>query len=489
MVLGLMLVVGCHDQLPVPAPKTEGQRSYLLAFYSEGQPAEVWGIDVEGESVGGPTLSLNKSSSMVSIHFTCPLSAMGLPRGPIELLPEEKARIQLPDALALQALSIEDGRASTWTAIDELPSPVATALRRLPTEVTEPSMCDERASTLDIQGRGGPDLRGRSNFVLPLRSGDFLVGTALDRAYRVDRTGRMSLVDLAPDGPWLAAYEDPNQKIWLVAADGRTASGTIDGQWIVETSTVPFKAFQLEGAATDIPITSAALVGPDTNDVPFELFAAGEGRTLARFNVATSTWTEIRVDEKRDRPLGRFSWAGGPRLLWLGERQVLASGVTDDDHELIYVDGDEITREQLPGSAGRPLTLVPQPDGLMVGTLAGRLLQETPDGNWVQLATNNFQYARPIVRDEEVLLVGRIFRLPLLDDLGAFRWLQLIDGELCPVGPAFAPVAYEAHQIAPSEWLIFTLNGSADDEDFGVARLTIGPPGPGGPCSGGTIDL
>ncbi len=477
-----MVGLACHEQIQVPGPEWEGQRSYVLAIFGADELVRLWAVDVdEGRPVAGPDLSLQGSNELITIHFSCPLTALGLPPGEVSLAATPAEQVPLPQALGLQSFRIEDDASETWTILDRLPTPVRDALRRLPVE--PPSACEGRAPELDTTPVPGATGRGRATFALRLQSQRFLIGTATERYFLFDRTGASQSVDIPVEGPFVAGYEAPDETLWLLASDGRTASGRLGGEWTVETSSVPIVRTLVENnVVVGREVASGVLVGPSQAGAPFELYAATDDRTLARFD--GTAWSDLSQGRREPSPLIDTQ---SPELVWLGPGRAVAGDVTDDRQALTWIEAGAIDRVERPLRGDDAPVFLNEPNGgpfesasLLMGTQLGRVyLYESQQ--WTQIGETGRFAAVPITSFQDDLLVGSFQGL-------SFRWYGLVDDEVCPLQPEILPFVFDAWRIAGDEWLLFTQSGFSDDSDFGTLRMRARP-ADGAACPGGTISL
>lgn len=445
----------------------------MLVVQTDEEVPRIWAIDVGPDApTVTPTLSVIGTSRLVAVHFRCPLTALGLPPGEITLKPSPEPEIPLPAAIGLQSLVIDGGEATEWTPILELPPNALTALRRLP---SEPRVwdCIGRTISIDIGSVSAPRPRGRATFALALKSDRILVGTDRALAFTIDTVGTFREVTLAPGGPWLAAYQGPDERIWLLDEDGRLASGRLDGPWTIATSSVPVSR----------SVLSAALAGPRDDQTPFELYAAAEDRTLARFD--GQTWTDLTANPRSEVPDSALALAL-PDLHWLGPGRVLASGVTRRLGTVVWIEAQTSTRTQRVLSGGDIFVEFRETASgtLLGGTLFGEL--RLFDGTqWPVIEANGEGYAAPIIPFEDTFLVGGIDGLTL----GRFQWFQLTEaGGLCPVGTLRLPAAIALWSIGPLQWLHLAASSIETREDFGVIRI-IGHPATREVCAGGAFPL
>ena len=482
-VFAAVTAVGCHEQVQLPAPEWADQRAYLLAVTVDGEPTRLIGVDVAVEASGGPALSLSAGAELVAIHFACPLSALRLPAGEVELRREEADEVPLPRALGLQQLQIGGGASSDWQTIASVPAEVIEALKRLPVEPLS-SECERVSPRLAVESIPVMEARGRAAFGMPLRSGEYLVGTALDRYFVFNADGTSRLVTVGDGvGPFVAGYEAPDGELWLLARDGRLVSGRIGGPWTVATSSVPIaREVRNDDGASVKRVVFADLAGPDRTDVPFELFAATDERTLAHYDGIT--WTNISVATRPDSP-------GGveirPQVIWLAPGEAVASNVGTTLGDVVWTEDARIDREdRLPLDDGVSSLQRTADGGLFLGTVGGDVYAN--DGTtWSLVGRTDRVIAAPIIDYEDGLLVGSV--RGALGVFGSFEWSFLTDERACPIPPANLPVVVEVWQIGRGEWMCWTIQSTNDGDDFGALFLRAERSVDAAPCPGGTVEL
>ncbi len=443
----------------------------------------MWAVDVaEGQPVRGPALSiLEGSATVVSLHFACSLDALGLAPGEIEPRDIASDRVPLPRALGVQTLTVDQDGSSAWQALPGAPDNIIEALRFLP--IDQQIDCTTTAPTLAIDLLPTAERRGAATFGIPLRSGEFLVGTALDNHVVFEATGRSRTVSIGVEGPFIAAYEAPDQTLWLLAKDGRVVSGRLGGSWAVETL-VPILRRDPE---TDEPTSDfGALVGPDNSDDPFELYAATDDQTFVRFD--GTRLTELTRTDRDQRDDGCDDLRE-PELLWVGPGRILAGDVARDCRAVTFFENNVPTIERFLNRRDRVELLERDPDGAAVlGTLRGEVWRRDDDG-WTRLGSTTRSNAEPIIVIQDSMVVGSRLGLP-----GTFQWIQFNDGTVCPLPPANLPLVFAAWPTDAFQWLVFTRQrtfafGEPEQElDFGVIRMSASPT-QATDCGGGTISL
>lgn len=443
--------LGCHEQLGISGPEWDGQRSYLLAVVDDGgAPTRLWAVDVaEGQPVTGPALSVDQDVTLVSLHFSCPLSALGLGPGLIRLTERLTERptstVLLPRALGIQALEIDNGAASDWQSLPAPPVAVVEALRRLPIDAA--SFCATRSPGLATERLPATEGAGAAKFGLPLRAGLFLVGTALDRYVLFERTGERREVTIDVPGPFLAAYEAPDETVWLLAKDGRLVSGRLGGRWRTETSSVPITR---RGPSSGLPTSDfGALVGPDTVDAPFELFAATDDQTFVRFD-GTQLTDLTFVD--RSRQDDGCDTLREPELVWVSPGRVAAGDVANDCRAVTWLDNGTRIVERFLDQRDRVDLLAKRTDGtVLLGSHRGEVWRHTDD-RWTRIGITGRQAAVPFITIGESLVVGSS-----MGSAGTFQWIELTDDNVCPLPPANLPLTLTAWPTAMNEWLLLTI--------------------------------
>ena len=464
VLLAFALLLGCHEQVSVPGPEWPFQRSYLLAVYTDVDPARIWAVDVtEGGPVPGPDLALQGSGELVAIHFSCPLDALGLAGGEALLKTVPETEVPLPRALGVQSLRFDGNDVGSWETTNRVPVEVTEALRRLPVQ-TIPNDCMGRVVSFSTELIPGLPGRGNAVFTLLLQSDQMLVGTNAERYFLVERNASAAPISPGIDGPFVAAYQAPDSRLWLLADDGRIVTGPVQGPW-TETSSVPVSQ----------DFKNGKLVGPDRGDVPFELFAAAGDRTIAHYD--GTDWTDLSIlqsDESRN-----------PELVWLGPGRALAASVDPEDHRVVWIEQGQTRSEPAIDDRDSVIGLWRfEDDRLMLGTRGGNVRQF--DGtSWISLGTISRPRAFPIVPFMDSFLVGS--QEGLLNT-GRFRWFQATEVGLCPVEPDGLPFVLAAWQTKEDEWLLITASRFASDADFGTVFMRV-TPAQGVACPGGTVPL
>ena len=485
-------MAGCHEDLAVPGPAWDDQQAYLLAIdRGDGEVPEIWAFDVDpGLPVRGPSLSLQGTVDLFSVHFPCPLSLLGIPEGRLGLRTDRRPFVPLPRALGIQTLRIDDGNASTWSSTVAVPVEVKDALQALPVG-TPVSNCTGRTPTVTLEPAADiPDDVGEATVVHPLRSGDFFVSTENEMHFIIDGTGNATPVTIDVEAQFLAAYEQPDGTIWLLSDDGRLVSGIVGGAWTVASSTVPFARPAREGGeiVDKARVEQAALVGPDVAGVPMELFAAGDDRTLAHYDPATDTMTDLSVVIRPRNSPNFYASLNSYQadLIWLGPGELIASDVADNRDQLVYVrngDANVVREEQLENDGVS--TIVTRSNGtIMMGTTAGQVLVFA-NPSWTPVARISRRQARPFSQYENSLLVGSVGRPPLNERI--FQWFQVLDTDACAVGDPNLPIVEAIRQLDAQSYLLIT-KGELNNRDFTVRIMTLSP-ATGPTCTGGTIPL
>ena len=444
----------------------------VLTLSSPGR-VSAWAANVAQDgTIAGPVISLREDATVVSIHFGCPLSELGLAEGPIPLRSTPVDNVPLPRALGLQALDIEAGQPTEWRTIPEVPSNVSMALLRLPLD--GPGGCETEVSTLRLEGiRSFTDI-GRATFALRLRSNRMLVGTALGRFLLVNADASTEQVSLVDVGPVIAGFEDPDDTIWVLARDGRIASGRIGGTWEIETSTVP-----MSPQPEDDLVIDAKLVGRRSEQESFALYAAVADRTLARFD--GTEWTDLSVTSRVDRIEHRT-----PTLAWLGDGRVLAGGVARNPNDVIEAEGTSVSEFELFGDDNDyPTFMHGEADGaVLIGTNEGAL-GRFRNGAFDSLGNVRRVVSGPMLDLDNRLVVGT--RTRFLS--ASFQWVEVDGGEDCRLPPSNIPLVVQVLPSQTNQWLLVANQSAFDDRsDVGLFRLRAESPA-GAVCPGGTITL
>lgn len=325
LVLALVFALGvaCGDgDVVVPAPPGHAlDGTTVFVFDVEGTEPEVVVAAGDEARLFAAPLRREGRSRVIALQYEAAPSALGLRPGPLAAAdPEACGALPLPTEGSLHELSVEDGRAGGWRALDARPQVVADL------RVEGPCPChgfvEVKAVPSPITPLGAFG-RGEDERLLLAEDGSFWRLSADATFARVDTA------TAAPEGTVTAAAEEGDGTLWL-ATEAHVFRGD------------PFAGFE---PAFDL-VTSNVFTqlhggqGPDG----FELYGATQGGFLVRLLPGpVETITAPQVLPVDNTTPGR--------VLWLGPRRVMASEARGV-HVFWVEDDVEVARAEVPPELG-----------------------------------------------------------------------------------------------------------------------------------------
>jgi hypothetical protein len=392
-----ILISGCHRNIAVQPPNTDGVRSVVMIEASSDKVLEAYALNIppDGSAPAWPLLQHHGDTQLYMLQFGCTLDRLNLMPGNPMLLDQAQGMSHFPDPI--EKLVTDTAATSRgWTQQSDFPDSIEAAFRRI--KLPDDNVCQSTVATFDPKPIVVPDDRhGPPIFAVRIDDTHILAATKMEMAgvdipthfYEVDTMGNITDVPVdAPDlkmgDSFIGGYHAPNDEYWLMSQKGLLVRGHLGAPFTTVTSTEVLSRYgpNDNGDLEFQGPNEVAMSGPTTADAPFEIFAAGDDpRTFARFDGAR--WTRLAFHYK---PSSAYQIVFVPATAWVAPQHAIAIGVSDNAEVntiVRYLDG-KTTFEHLPGGSG--LAAIAQHPTL--GTIVGR--DGAPDlgggGIWSQTA-------------------------------------------------------------------------------------------------------
>ncbi len=393
-----ILLSGCHRNIAVQPPNTDGVRSIVMVEASGDEIVEVYALNVppDGTAPAWPLLAHRGETQLYMLQFGCTLDRLHLMPGNPMMLDRPEGVSHFPDPV--DRLAVDTAHASAgWTHQSGFPDAIEAAFRAI--KVPDDNVCQSTVATFDPKPLVVPDDRhGPPVFAVRIDDTHLLAATKHEivdgvgipqRFYQIDSMGNVTEVeihaaDLAANDGFIGGYHAPNDEYWLMSQQGLLVRGRLGAPFTTVTSTAVLSELTMTDHGPELVHPSEiAVAGPTTADAPFEIFAAGaDPRTFARFD--GTRWKRLAFNYK---PSSAYQIVFVPAVVWVAPQHAIAIGLSDDagvNAIVRYLDG-KTTFEHLPGGSG--LAAITQHP--MLGTVIGRdgVPQELGGGGiWTQSA-------------------------------------------------------------------------------------------------------
>lgn len=344
-VLAVVLAIGCHATEPLPEPSAPGSRTALFIGERGGETTFVSAYALDDD---GRTTLLAPSSRAGDVWwfvaFACPPETLGVPEGPLTLLPEDEARNGWPLPRAATVRRLSPNALGTWTE-DEPSEVVDQTMRRLPIDGV--SACDLAEPKLDGRivsfetptpkfygATFGTQLPDDRVFVSTIIGEDFTFSSTIGFAsVTLDLdTQTLTEVEGAP-GPVLAGYDAPDGELWLLTTSA-LYRGTADGGFVA-TATVP---------AEYLPLHRAYMVGRgagDDVDLSITTRDRDDERSVVRRWIRYRGGTfELLAEDERDFRM--------PLTIFTDDDELLAIRMREDPLAVVVASPSGVRDEPLP---------------------------------------------------------------------------------------------------------------------------------------------
>ncbi len=388
-----LLLAGCHSNVEVDSSAFEG-RSALLWIYVDGQLSGLWATNVgsAGLDPTPPGLAYERSVELLAMTFACPLQDVGLIPGAQTLheFPEYDDP-RTPPPKKLLAAKIEDGVQAPWKTLSEPDPRMQDALLLLDLPAT--NVCDHysppyrRTADVRIAATSPSD---QPVFAQAIDDHRMLLGTSVGHLYEIADDGSYQQIEELGLGErpesieFRAAFRDDSGGLWLYAADGRLAHGTLESG---------FEVLPVVSPATG---TSVALTGSH-GDAPFELFAVTNSHMMVRFDGAE--WQTVYSGS--EEAICDLGIAGGRQPLpasatWIAPGEALGLGAGEPPGMLLRYREGQAFEEPVPGIAGTPASVLSSDLGTFAGTCEGDLVRRG-EVTWEPAFSRRAETSFPIV--------------------------------------------------------------------------------------------
>jgi hypothetical protein len=406
----LLLSIGCHSNVVIETSALEG-RSALVWIYADGELHSLWGADLDGGRLVPPPpgIAYEEKIEMLAMTFACPLADTGLVLGAQELLefPEYDAP-RTPAPRKIAASKIEGDVQEEWRELSEPDPRMQESLLLL--NLPEDNICSRYAIPYRRFADATIQTDDRSQVVLAEAIDDhrILIGTEVGALYEISDDGsyrELEDIGLAESPEALefrAAFRDPEGRMWLYAADGRVARGTIDG------------GFELMEETSTATGAEAALAG-SAEGAPFELFAVTSSRKLAHFD--GTRWRTVYQGSRL--PICDLGIIGEivmpPTATWVAPGEAVVHGAGEAEGMVLRYRDGQAFEESFPPVAGSPASVLQTDLGTFAGTCEGDLVRRV-EQTWAPAFPKRADTVFPIV---SMVRSGAGFLYPGIDNAEA----------------------------------------------------------------------
>jgi hypothetical protein len=341
-----LLITACHQTISLELPASGDDGTLIVSLASEEGPKTTHVFELPGP-VAAPEFAGAGDLELLAAEYACSPGTLGLSKGWQSPKNEPSAAIRLPPARRFSTSRVEDGALTAWSEealssskldalVKSLDLPGDNLCRIYSPEVLPRPTLGEFPST-DRQG---------STFALHLPDDTILIGTQAAELIHIEANRQMTV--LSTTTPALAAYQAPDEDIWLVEASGRVQQGD------------PLRGFEAIEVETATPAENRiALAGPPAGH-PFELYLVNDRGSFARW--ANGAWEQILEGDGALLPV----------ITWMEPGKVAVVGATGGRKHLAVYDNGSITELDLPSPDARVESMTRVPGyGLVIGTNRG----------------------------------------------------------------------------------------------------------------------
>ncbi len=437
----LVLLAGCSDQVvAIDPPPLDGLRSLLMLVERDGATT-IYAISLDQPELNIP-YGEEEALVMTALGYPFPLEELGLAPGRFQSLPKGDGR-QAPVPERAWRIKLSGGPPTAWETI---PAEVQLVLG-LELPISQ-DLCDKFGAQFSVQNHN-LNLTEDGTFAVPLSEEEVLIGLTSSTAQRLFQVTAQSAQEVQPS-PFPSTYSA------FKAVDGTLYTGGFFGELWARPPGGTFSRISTNPTGQALN----KLTGPDSADVPFELFALSQDGNLERFDggrwetaqpgrelsAGDVTWLSpgrVAFVSSRDRNVRIYDHADGSvEVINPGAGQVGLQSVRKIEH-LGFVIGTEAggvfvgdhnaQNWQKVGSfsAATATSIAPYGDGIMIGGSGGFIAQYSPSVGFcvTQIAPSAIAQVLPVGSSKEDLFLLQRYKPSLFSqppESTFATWLQRV---------------------------------------------------------------